>query len=219
MPSLKLGERIRYGFDNTLSRGPLALLVWLALLVAFVIIVISILVWVAGIGGNDSLIEQAQSGLQFLLRRRRRDDSGLLRVVHPWETGCDDSPRWDDFCPGTSFNIERWRRFKVDVLSTIDRGPDGEPLDNPAFAAAPVSFSALTAWNALELASATGDTSLVAEANALGEAVDARFDPERATWVDGGSAVNGSGRIRTSDAALGLLGYGGFNGFVIAFGA
>jgi ion channel POLLUX/CASTOR len=59
MPSLKLGERIRYGFDNTLSRGPLALLVWLALLVAFVIIVISILVWVAGIGGNDSLIEQA----------------------------------------------------------------------------------------------------------------------------------------------------------------
>lgn len=158
-----------------------------------------------GIDVPDSLIEQAQSGLQFLLRRRRRDDSGLLRVVHPWETGCDDSPRWDDFCPGTSFNIERWRRFKVDVLSTIDRGPDGEPLDNPAFAAAPVSFSALTAWNALELASATGDGSLVAEADALGEAVDARFDPERAIWVDGGSAVNGSGRIRTSDAALGLL--------------
>ena len=158
-----------------------------------------------GIDVPGSLIEQAQSGMHFLLRRRRCDDSGLLRVVHPWETGCDDSPRWDDFCPGTSFDIERWRRFKVDVLSTIERGPDGEPLDNPAFAAAPVSFSALTAWNTLELASATGDTSLVAEANALGEAVDARFDPERAIWMDGGSAGNGSGCVRTSDAALGLL--------------
>jgi len=158
-----------------------------------------------GIDVPGALIEQAQSGLHFLLRRRRRDDSGLLRVVHPWETGCDDSPRWDDFCPGTSFDIERWRRFKIDVLSTIERGPDGEPLDNPAFAAAPVSFSALAAWNALELASATGDSSLVAEADALGEAVDARFDPERAIWMDGGSAGNGSGRVRTSDAALGLL--------------
>jgi len=158
-----------------------------------------------GIAVPDELVDRAREGLGFLLHRRCRDETGLLRVVHPWETGCDDSPRWDDFCPGETFDLERWRRFKIEVLSSIERGANGEPIDNPAFAAAPISLSALTAWNARELADVTGDGFLVADANDLADAVAAQFDPGLRTWVDGGSASSGSGRIRTSDGALGLL--------------
>ncbi len=158
-----------------------------------------------GVVVPEAVIDQARLGLEFLLQRRTRDECGLLRVVHPWETGCDDSPRWDDFCPGGSFEIERWRRFKVDVLAGVERGPGGEPLDNPGFRAAPVSFSALTAWNAIEFVGATGDTSLLERAVELADAVDARFEPALDTWIDGGAAAAGSGRTRTSDALLGLL--------------
>ena len=53
-----LGKRIRYFFDNTLAKGPMGLLIWLGLFISIVIIFISILVWVAGINNEDSLINQ-----------------------------------------------------------------------------------------------------------------------------------------------------------------
>lgn len=42
-----------------------------------------------------SLIDSALAGLEFLYNERRRDAYGLVELVHPWESGCDDSPRWD----------------------------------------------------------------------------------------------------------------------------
>src|SRR5690606_30158100 len=45
------------------------------------------------------LLERAGQALRFLLDHRRRVD-GLVSVVHPWETGADDSPRWDHWCHG-----------------------------------------------------------------------------------------------------------------------
>ena len=102
---------------------------------------------------DEVTIERARRGLRFLLRERVRDEaSGLLTVVHPWETGCDDSPRWDHYCPGEGFDLDVWRRHKIDLLGSLVVGPHGSPLANPAFGAAPVSFSALTAWNTFELA-------------------------------------------------------------------
>ena len=54
----KLSERIRYFFDNTLSKGPMGLLVWLGLFVSVVIILASIFVWTTGVSSKDSLFEQ-----------------------------------------------------------------------------------------------------------------------------------------------------------------
>ena len=54
-----IGRLLRYWFDNTLARGPTALLVWLGLAISIVIIAISVLVWVTGIAAEDSLTEQA----------------------------------------------------------------------------------------------------------------------------------------------------------------
>jgi len=48
-------ENIRYFFDNTLSKGPMGLLIWLGLFVSIVIIFISIFVWTTGISSQDSI--------------------------------------------------------------------------------------------------------------------------------------------------------------------
>ena len=159
-----------------------------------------------GVTVDDELIDRAQTGLRFLLEQRARDtDSGLLTVVHPWETGCDDSPRWDHYCPGDGFDLAVWRRHKVDLLASVDRGEHGEPLANPAFAAAPVSFSAITAWNTFELAAVTGDASLVPAARELSEALAGAWDGELRTWIDQGPGRATSGRVRTADALTALL--------------
>ena len=159
-----------------------------------------------GIEVEPDLVDRAQDGLRFLLEDRWRDpESGLLTVVHPWETGCDDSPRWDHYCPGEGFDLETWRRHKVDLLAGIERGAAGEPLANPGFAAAPVSFSALTVWNARELASVSGDAALLVAADELADALASTWDESLGTWVDQGPGAATSGRVRTADALLPLL--------------
>ncbi len=155
-----------------------------------------------GIAVPAGLVERARAGLEFLLRARRRDESGLVTVVHPWETGADDSPRWDDCCPG-GFDLRRWKQVKGDLLATVERTPGGAPVANPAFAVAPISFNALLVWNARELAAVGGPPA--PGLDALVRAVEDRWDEHRATWVDGGATAADSGRVRTSDALLATL--------------
>ncbi len=158
-----------------------------------------------GVDVPDDLVLRAGRGIRFLTELRSRDRSGLIRVVHPWETGCDDSPRWDDRCPGVGFELTRWRQHKRHLVDTVTRGCHGEPLDNPEFPVAPVGFNALVAFNALELASVTGAEDLVTSASELTDALVTRWDQSLATWVDAGATEEGSGRIRTADGLLPLL--------------
>lgn len=159
-----------------------------------------------GVAVPPALVEQARAGLAFLLRDRHRDEaSGMITVVHPWETGADDSPRWDDTCPG-GFDVARWKRVKGELLASVERTRGGAPVANPAFAVAPVGFNALVAWNAVELARAEGDRDPGGDdVRALVDALAGRWDHEHRTWVDGGATAAGSGRARTSDALLGAL--------------
>lgn len=147
-----------------------------------------------GIDVPAEVVDRAHAGLRFLLEHRRRSDDGLVRVVHPWETGCDNSPRWDDWCGGR-WHRERWYEVKGELLATVERSAEGSPLANPAFDVAPAGFNALVAFNAAELG-------LQAQAAELAAALDARWEPELCTWVDGGHR---SGRIRTLDALLPVL--------------
>lgn len=55
-PSLK--EQFRYFFDNTLSKGTVALIGWLAVVMCLLIVLTSIVVWAAGIATESSLAEQ-----------------------------------------------------------------------------------------------------------------------------------------------------------------
>jgi hypothetical protein len=158
----------------------------------------------AGLGVPvDDLVEPATRGLEFLLHHRARID-GLVALCHPWESGGDDCPRWDHWCPG-GWDPARWYDLKGDLVASVEHADDGSPLANPAFVVASCGFNALVAFNALELASVTGDEALRRDADALVAALDARWDPDLRTWVDGGDSETTSGRVRTLDALLAVL--------------
>ena len=152
----------------------------------------------------ERLVAAAAAGLDFLLSRRERHaESGLVMLCHPWESGADNDPRWDDFCEG-GFDERRWSERKGGLLTTIERGTAGAPLSNPRFSAASAGFSALVAFNALELADATGALEATA-ARRLADAVRARWDGDLVSYTDAGDAEGGSGRARTAYGLLGLL--------------
>ncbi len=165
----------------------------------------------------DELWTRARRGLAFLFDHRARDPgSGLITIVHPWESGADDSPRWDHWCRsgdgdgdgvgGDSFDPATWYEVKGALVRSIELDPlHGSPIANPAFGAAPAGFNALVAFNALELAAVTGDDALADAALDLVAALEQRWDGRRRTWVDAGPAATTSGRVRTLDAMLPLL--------------
>ncbi len=151
----------------------------------------------------DALVEPATRGLRFLLDTRPRID-GLISLCHPWESGGDNCPRWDHWCPG-DWSFDRWRARKSELVASIDFSPAGSPLSNQQFVVGSCGFTALVAFNALELAEVTGDEALRASALDLAAALDTRWDDELRTWVDTGDASATSGRTRVLDALLPVL--------------
>ncbi|NNE75003.1 MAG: hypothetical protein HKN26_15160 [Acidimicrobiales bacterium] len=161
-----------------------------------------------GNGIGTELLDRARWGLQFLLADRRRHRTGLVELCHPWETGADDSPRWDDMCPGDGFDLDRWRAHKSDLVAAIERNGVGSPIANPEFPVASIGFNALLAFNCFELAEVDAHPetqALVAPAAELVSRIEARWDAELTTWIDAGPTEAGSGRTRSLDAMLGLL--------------
>lgn len=157
-----------------------------------------------GLPMPEPVVDRAAAGLRFLLERRHRSPGGLVELCHPWESGCDDSPRWDSTV-AEGWSPERWFAHKGELVGDIEVSATGAPLHNPRFPVGSVGFSALVAWNALELATVTGDGGLAEAGHALAEAVDDRWDADLATWVDDGPTAAGSGRVRTVDALLPVL--------------
>ena len=157
-----------------------------------------------GLTVPDSTIEAARRGLQFLVRDRARAAGGMIELCHPWESGADDSPRWDSMCDGP-WNQQHWRAKKMFFVATVETNHIGSPIKNPDFAVASVGFNALVAFNIMELESVTGPTELGAAAAELAEAIADRWDADRLTWVDDGATVNGSARARTADALFASL--------------
>jgi hypothetical protein len=177
----------------------------------------------AGFDVPADLVARGRAGL-LNLADRPRTPAGLIPVFHPWETGCDDSARWDDFLdssgpsahdagaavPTDRARAERWRITKAEMVGSLDRSEHGAAVGNERFCVGSIGFNALVAWNAMELTMAApgGDERLVDLGAELTEAVAARWDGDR--WVDDGGPA---GRIRTVDAMLALLIDPRFEGF------
>ena len=157
-----------------------------------------------GVDVSPETVAKAERGLRFLLFDRHRHPSGLMALCHPWESGADDSPRWDDFCPG-GFSLEAWRPIKNRLVGSIERNADGSPVANPGFVSASAGFNALVVFNAWELAEVTGRTEVTARADELAGCLAARWDENRCTWADAGASERGSGRTRTLDGLLPML--------------
>ncbi len=151
-----------------------------------------------GVEVPGELVDRACRGVRFLVHRRHRTPGGLVVLCHPWESGCDDSARWDDWGAAG----RGWFDAKGALLAPIERTDAGAPIANPAFAVGGAGFNALVAFNALELGRATGDDDLTRSGDELADAVASRWDADLLTWVDDGASADGSGRVRTADALL-----------------
>ncbi len=134
-----------------------------------------------GVDLPRELVDRARAGIEFFLRDRRHP-SGLVAIAHPWETGCDDSPRFDHW---GADDVARWYDVKGDLV-----------VERTAFDCAPVSLSALVAWNGALLGIDT---------TALVRAIAARWEASLLTWIDAGASERSSGRTRTLEALLPLL--------------
>ena len=157
-----------------------------------------------GVDVDEETVAKAEHGLRFLLFDRHRLPSGLVALCHPWESGADDSPRWDDFCPG-GFSLDSWRRTKNRLVGSIERNSNGSPVGNPAFVCASAGFNALVVFNAQELAAVAGPTEVTNRADELAGHLGAQWDEARRTWTDAGESEQGSGRARTLDGLLPIL--------------
>lgn len=141
-----------------------------------------------GVDVPEELAEKAAKALRFFLAHRIHEPSGLAILCHPWESGADDSLRWDSFYP-VPYGHPSWQDEKMKLLATIQRDSSGTPLSNTLFPVASAWFTALVAFNIAELASTTNAIA-ASEADCLVEAVESSWDDGLCTWVDAVSNEN-----------------------------
>jgi ion channel POLLUX/CASTOR len=58
MQKASLSDRLRYWFDNTLSRGPIAIISWLAIFTIVMVLISTVFVWVTSADKEASILEQ-----------------------------------------------------------------------------------------------------------------------------------------------------------------
>ncbi len=67
MKGFSLKERLRYAFDNTMSRGAGALIAWLAVLSLVIILAVALVVWLAGLAPDTGFVELSWMALMRTL--------------------------------------------------------------------------------------------------------------------------------------------------------
>ncbi|MDQ1540441.1 MAG: hypothetical protein QOH29_1167 [Actinomycetota bacterium] len=159
----------------------------------------------AGFTPSPRLLEAAGRALESLWRDRLRD--GLLVIVHPWEAGTDDSPRWDSWVGSTTWSRRVWTSFDRALLARTVFSPQGQAIDSPTFVVAPAAFNAIAADAATTFGELTGDVGWLSRGSALAQTLDeAAWDDELLAWSDvaftgGGDSV----RVPTFDGLLPAL--------------
>jgi hypothetical protein len=162
----------------------------------------------AGVEIPEALVVAAADGLRFLLETRRRGE-GRLVIVHPWESGCDDSPRWDRWYP-----CGRWDRAagfgcKGAWVRALRRSPVGSPVGSDELEVVSAAFAALVAFNVAELAAvAPVDDDLLAATAAVEAHLAASWDGEARTFADTvmrGPRTDQPVTVRTLEALLPVL--------------
>jgi hypothetical protein len=152
------------------------------------------------------LVAHVQDAVLYLWEHRR-GGHGLLEIYHPWESGADDSPRWDGWIGSSEWDRAIWTAFDLDMVHRTRFADTGAAVANPAFTVAPAAFNAIAAHAMHELAGVGGDPVWYDRAAELAGAIDdVLWDPEQGLWVD--LAVTGpttSTRIPTLDGVLPAL--------------
>ncbi len=160
-----------------------------------------------GLALPGDLPGQVSLALSYFPRRRFID--GLAFVVHPWETGCDDSPRWDSWYGSTTWDAARWLDGDQQLVGTTQFSPDeGDAIWNSDFVCAPSLFNAILSHAFLQASDLTGRADQRRAGFELGEAMDELlWDDSQGMYVD--RPIVGAGdscRVPTLDGVLSALG-------------
>lgn len=154
----------------------------------------------------DHLLDRIEAALAWLWQNRRGED-GLLFIVHPWESGADDSPRWDDWIDLPTYDRQRYREVDVRLKEATTFDADAIATWSTEFVAAPAAFNAFAAHAALEYAALRDDETWAARGRELAAVMDAElWDDAQGLWAD--RAVVGGGpsaAIPTLDGVFGAL--------------
>ena len=126
---------------------------------------------------------------RYLTGRRDLGGGGLASIVHPWESGLDNSPSWDEAMANVPADLDLLARYKRRDLTVADAAHrptdvdyaryvglvlsyraegygDAGLLDRHAFAVECPSFNSILAAAELALAQIAGELGLAAEADA-----------------------------------------------------
>jgi hypothetical protein len=83
--------------------------------------------------GAEQFLRELMPGLvawhEYLYRERTRDGDGLVEIWHPWESGMDNSPLWDDALARISPDEEAipdYERVDLDFVDAAQRPTDAE---------------------------------------------------------------------------------------------
>ncbi|HEY2831965.1 MAG TPA: hypothetical protein VGJ14_06030, partial [Sporichthyaceae bacterium] len=163
----------------------------------------------------EGLVCRVGLALEWLWQYRRTPE-GLLFLVHPWESGADDSPRWDswvaDFLGKSDYRRlrwwrPRWSRFDRHLVDVSVFNEAGTAVDSTEFVAAPAAFNALAAHAAGEYAALSGDASWGDRAGELADVMDRHmWSSAEGLWSD--VAMRGGGdsvHVPTLDGVLPAL--------------
>jgi len=151
------------------------------------------------------LVAAMAEGLRYLYERRRTPE-GLVFITHPWESGADDSPRWDGWIDGEVEPGVGWRH-DTDLVAAAAFCAAGSAMWSRRFVAVPAGFNALTAHAFLEFGALTGDGTWITRGRALAAAIDEHlWNAREELWDDlavvaGGPSVS----VPTLDGALPAL--------------
>lgn len=172
----------------------------------------------------EELLLKIEFAFTYLLTKRDRTPGGLVPIYHPWESGCDDSPRWDSWRSkpaSEDVSSTEWRADKARFVSGVQFDENGSPSGSAFFSTGSVGFNALLAFNLLEFLSipevkqrytyselSTGVQELVL-------AIASRWNGEIGSWVDDPvvnvahsknvQLENEAGNTKTNDSLLALL--------------
>ena len=158
------------------------------------------------------LAHTAADALDWLWAHRLVD--GLLVIVHPWESGADISPRFDDWWLAPVTADDRWRRYD-ELVAHVRFDETGPAIGNDRGVWAPAAFNAIAVDACREVADAlrrAGDRARAADVASRGatlaaEIDDQLWDDDEGMWLDRAEG-SASARIPTLDGVLGALGSG-----------
>jgi Glycosyl hydrolase family 63 C-terminal domain len=158
------------------------------------------------------LLQAAEKGLDYLWRYRRLEN-GLLFIVHPWESGADHSPRWDDWIAPAGelpeYDREVWESYDDLFVKAAIFSAEGDAQSSDRFVAAPAAFNAIAARAAAELFLLTGDEKWRKRSMEVGDAMDQILWDDRSELFKDDPVVGGgagaSASIPTLDGVLGAL--------------